>query len=278
VSFYGTPLVGNEYVPAAPRAALIVLHGLSEHIGRYLPCMEHFQRHGLACFGYDQRGHGRSPGIRGDIEQFSQFTEDFRTIRRGIGTRFADLQLFVWGHSMGSIIALCAAADIGNRLAGVVTTGCAVRAVPALPLPFWNFACAVAAELPAIRWNPGLAAKGLSHDPRVEDEYGRDPLVHERVTLRLLVQLARSCNTGLEQAPSIHVPWLAIHGGADRIAPPAGSRQLINRLGSADKQLVIEPGLYHEVHNEAEPAASGFRERVLAWTRERIRRPATEYL
>ena len=270
MSFYGTPLVGLEYIPSAPRAALIVMHGLSEHIGRYLPCMEYFEAHGLACFGYDQRGHGQSPGIRGDIEQFSQLTQDFRTIRRGIGARFAKLQLFVWGHSLGSIVALWAAADAENSLTGVVTTGCAARAVPRLPLPFWNSACALAAALPAIRWNPGLAARGLSHDPRVEEAYRRDPLVQERVTLRLLIQLARACNAGLEEAPSIHVPWLAIHGGADRIAPPEGSRELVRLLGSADKQLVIEPGLYHEVHNEAERAATRFRERVLQWTSERI--------
>jgi alpha-beta hydrolase superfamily lysophospholipase len=138
--------------------------------------------------------------------------------------------------------------------------------------------CAIAAALPAIRWNPGLAEKRLSHDPRVAEEYAHDPLVQSRITLRLLVQLARSCNAGLHKAPSIRVPWLAVHGGSDRIAPPQGSRELIERLGVTDKQLVIEPGLYHEVHNEAEPAATRFRERLLAWASERIRPPATEDL
>ena len=40
--------------------------------------MESLAVSGIACFAYDQRGHGRSPGRRGDIQRFSEFTDDFR--------------------------------------------------------------------------------------------------------------------------------------------------------------------------------------------------------
>ena len=120
-----------------------------------------------------------------------------------------------------------------------------------------------------MRIQPGLKAEALSHDPNVQQDYLRDPLVQKRVTIRLLVELGGSCVELLESVRSIRTPWLAVHGAEDSIAPPAGSQHLIERLGSTDKQLLMQPGLFHEVHNETAPAAERFREMILHWTRQR---------
>jgi alpha-beta hydrolase superfamily lysophospholipase len=128
----------------------------------------------------------------------------------------------------------------------------------------------LASVLPAIHVNPRLAAAALSHDLRVQQDYLHDPLVQHTVSVRLLAQLARACGRTLHEASNIRIPWLAIHGGEDRIAPPAGSRELLQRMASADKTLVVEPGLRHEVHNESEPAATRFRNRVVEWIQARI--------
>ena len=269
--FFDTPLSGVEHVPPAPSAGLIVLHGLAEHTGRYERPIAHLAASGLACFAYDQRGHGRSPGARADVERFSLFADDFATIRAGIAARYPQLPLFVWAHSLGSIVALLSALDPRNDLAGVITTGCAARAVPSLPLTVYSAACKLTALLPTVRVNPGLEVEWLSHDQTVQQAYLQDPLVQKKVSLHLLLELGRTCGHVLENASSIRVPWLAVHGAEDRIAPPEGSKQLIRRLGSPDKQLRIEPGLRHEVHNETEPAATQFLDLILGWIRERTR-------
>jgi alpha-beta hydrolase superfamily lysophospholipase len=267
-------LSGTEFAPPNPSACLIVLHGLAEHRGRYELPMQHFAASGIACIAYDQRGHGRSPGARADVQHFSQFADDFATIRCGVAARYPRLPIFVWGHSLGSIVALCSALDPRNTLSGAITTGCAVRALPALPVRAWCWTSALAGVLPTIRVNPGLTVQFLSRDPKVQQDYLRDPLVQQTVAVRLLAELACACGRVLHYAPAIRIPWLAVHGADDPIAPPAGSRDLVARLGSTDKQLVIEPGLLHEVHNEAEPAATRFRERVVSWIRERENRVA----
>lgn len=258
-------------MPSAPFAGLIVLHGLAEHSGRYERHIAHLATAGLACFAYDQRGHGRSPGARADIDRFSLFADDFASIRAGIGASYPQLPVFVWAHSLGSIVALLSALDSRNGLAGVITTGCAVRAVPPLPLPVYMAACKLTAVLPTVRVDPGLHVEGLSHDPEVQQAYLRDPLVQQKVSLRLLFELGRACRHVLENASAIRTPWLAVHGAEDPIAPPEGSKQLIERLGSRDKLLRIEPGLRHEVHNEVEPAATRFLDSMAGWIRERTR-------
>ena len=41
-----------------------------------------------------------------------------------------------------------------------------------------------------------------------------------------------------------------MHGGADRLAAPEGSRELFERAGSRDKTLHIYDGYYHEIFND----------------------------
>jgi acylglycerol lipase len=271
VSYFNTPLFGIEHIPESPSACLIVLHGLAEHSGRYEATIASIAASGIACFAYDQRGNGRSPGARSDIEHFSQYADDFATIRAGVAARYPKLPIFLWGHSLGSIVAICSALDPRNTLAGVITTGCPVCAVPGWSSPerVWSALRKVAAVLPTVRIRPGFPIEALSHDVQVQQDYLQDPLVQQKVAVRLIVELGSTCASVLREIPSIRIPWLAVHGAEDSIAPPQGSQRLVASLGSSDKQLLMKPGLRHEVHNESAPAAAQFRELISHWIRER---------
>ena len=50
----------------------------------------------------------------------------------------------------------------------------------------------------------------------------------------------------------VDVPILIMHGSADRLSDPQGSRDLYARAKSADKTLKMYEGLYHEILNEPE--------------------------
>ena len=247
-----TPLFGEALLPAQPVAGLVIVHGISEHGGRYRAAMSSFAAQGIACFAYDQRGHGRSPGERADIERFGQFSDDLHEVVQGVAAARAGLPLFLWAHSMGSLVTLDAGARIAGQVRGIATSGCPIaayaRAAPFL-MPPLRFVSRLA---PRARVSSFLGVKELSHDTAVQRAYAEDPLVERAVTLRL--------------------PWLAMHGSEDRIAPPQGSRELMSLLASEDKQLVIYPGQRHEVHNELEPARSQFLGTLAQWVRERCAR------
>jgi alpha-beta hydrolase superfamily lysophospholipase len=55
-------------------------------------------------------------------------------------------------------------------------------------------------------------------------------------------------------ASGITLPILLLHGGADVMTSPEGSRFLHQHVSSSDKTLKIYPGLYHEIFNEPERA------------------------
>ncbi len=54
------------------------------------------------------------------------------------------------------------------------------------------------------------------------------------------------------EAGKITLPILILQGGADWIVDPAGARMLYDLVSSADKEIKIYDGLYHEVYNEPE--------------------------
>jgi alpha-beta hydrolase superfamily lysophospholipase len=70
------------------------------------------------------------------------------------------------------------------------------------------------------------------------------------------------------EAGKISLPLLLLHGGADVMASPEGSRFLYEHVSSADKTLEIFPGLFHEIFNEPEHEA--IFATVLEWCDKRL--------
>ena len=100
-----------------------------------------------------------------------------------------------------------------------------------------------------------LNAEGVSRDPEVVRKYIEDPLVfHGKMSARMLRELFAGMSAIQAGAASITLPMLLLHGGADVMTAPEGSRFLYEHIGSSDKTLKIYPGLYHEILNEPERA------------------------
>lgn len=263
--FYGTDLVGDESLPANARAGLLIVHGMAEHRGRYVDAVRRLTRQGLACFTFDLRGHGDSPGDRADIDSFQIFVNDLLAIRAGIARGHSRLPLFIWAHSLGTIVAIRCVEQDGERLGGVITSGCPIAAFQRVPAPLRGVLKALCTPFSGLQVDPGLGAEQLSHSREVQQSYVADPRVPGKVTVRLLIELEGACRAALDDAGSITVPWLAMHGGADQIAPPQGSKQLVDALGSSDKTLELFAGMRHEVHNELEPTPTDFYARMVHW-------------
>jgi lysophospholipase len=70
--------------------------------------------------------------------------------------------------------------------------------------------------------------------------------------VRTVAELAKAVDAFPERVPSITVPTLIMHGAEDRLAPPAGSVMLNERIGARDKTFHRYDGLYHEIFNEPE--------------------------
>jgi alpha-beta hydrolase superfamily lysophospholipase len=264
----GTRFPGYEVVPHEATAGLIIVHGIAEHGARYRHAAEALARRNIASFVYDQRGHGESPGTRTHIGDFAEFAADLGLIGENVQQRFAQLPLFVWGHSMGSVVVMLAARDL-SWARGFITTGCALDAMPKLDGLAGAVLRMASALAPRLRISLGIDASALMQDPEEQRRHMSDPLVPRTASLRLLYGFAAACRACRANAPKITLPWLAVHGEADKVCPISGSRTLIDTLGSRDKQLVTYPKLLHEVHNEDEAARTALFDLMSRWILER---------
>jgi alpha-beta hydrolase superfamily lysophospholipase len=197
------------------------------------------------------RGHGESGGPRGHTPSYDALMDDIDLFIHLVADRYPGLPRFLYGHSMGGNFVINFALRCRPELVGVIATG------PWLKLAFQPASSKVMLGkimnniLPGFSQASGLDTRALSHDPEVVNAYENDPLVHDKISARLFLNVFESGLWALDHAAEIPLPLLLMHGGADRITSLEASRQFAASAG--DKvTLRIWDGLYHEIHNEPE--------------------------
>ena len=251
----------------AARADVVIVHGFGEHSGRYGALSDHLLATGYSVTVYDQRGHGRSEGLGGHIDCFTDYEDD---LDRVIGLTYGGgggRPLFVIGHSMGGLVALRYLA--GGRpskrelVAGAVVSAPLVKV--AIPVPAHKVAIARlgARMAPRLRLDNEIDPSYLSRDPEVGRAYAADPLVNRKVSTKWFTEAMLAMQDLQARAGQITAPVFVLHGTEDRLASVEGTRDLFGNIGSADKQLAIYEGYYHELFNE--PEKQELFDRVTEW-------------
>ena len=249
----GTRLYTRTWWPdGRARGALVLVHGAGEHCGRYEHVAARLTGAGFTVFGFDLRGHGRSAGRRGHVNSFDEYVDDARAATARARTAVADGPLFLYGHSMGGLIAtLTAARDPAPYRGMVITSPLFAAAVPVPPL-LRAVASVLNVVYPTIGFKSGIPSTYLSHDAGVGQAYDADPLVGHTVTPRWFFAMNRACAEAWEEAPGITLPVLVMQAGDDHLVSAERTRQVFDRLPGPDKTFRLFDGFYHELHNEVQ--------------------------
>jgi len=236
----------------SPKAVLLVVHGLAEHSGRYKNLVNYFVPKGYAVYALDHHGHGKSEGTRSYVDRFSDYLTDLKTFFNMVRKEHKNAKIFLVGHSMGGTIATAYAIEHQKELAGLISSAASLTATPSVSPALLAMAGVVSALAPKMGVTV-LDASAISRDKAVVDAYVNDPLVYRgKVPARMGAELAKMWKQLPEQMPQIKLPMLIMHGSADQLAAPEGSKLLYERAGSKDKTLKLYNGFYHEIFNEPE--------------------------
>lgn len=250
-----------------PCAAVVIVHGASEHSGRYDHVAKALVADRCVVYALDHRGHGRSDGPRALIDRLAAAVADVDRLVSRVRAEHPELPIIMLGHSMGATIALSYTIRHQERLTGLILSGplAALEAAPAGLRLLGRALSTLAPRLPLI----DIDASQVSRDPAVVRAYEADPLNHHgKLPARTVDELARAIDGFPEAVTTITLPVLILYGSDDGLAPPSGAKMLERRIGSADLTVIAYPGLFHEILNEPE------REAVLtdirAWLAERL--------
>ncbi len=254
-------------VPGA-RAAFQVVHGLGDHAARYDEFAVRAAERGLSTWALDLRGHGRSAGPPGYVEDFATLVADVLAFRAFVRARLAeDAPLFLFGHSLGGLLALRTLQINAHAFAGAAVSSPWLSEPK--PPPDWKelLARVLLHVAPGFRFPNGIAAADLSHDPAVVRAYDADPLVQRFIT-PALYHAARSAQEAVRAEPeAIQSPVLFLLAGADRVVSTPASETFALRVGEA-ATVETFPGLFHEVWNEA--GSGPVYRSLFGWVEERI--------
>jgi alpha-beta hydrolase superfamily lysophospholipase len=232
-----------------PKAAVVVVPGFGEHSGRYGNVVNWLVPRGYAVYAIDPRGNGRSPGPRGFVNHFADFRRDVQAFVYQVRAAEPDLPTFLLGHSQGALIVLDCVMHDPEGLAGVIASGPVLGKLPVSPF-LVLLAKALSRVWPRFTLETGLDVTALSRDPQVVQAYVDDPLVQTKATARLGTELMAAINWIQAHASDLALPCLIVHGSADRLCPPEGSRTFFENVTFADKEHLEYEGYYHEVFND----------------------------
>lgn len=248
----GTRLFVTDWLTGAiheKSPGIILMHGLGEHCGRYSHVARFFNDCGWSVRAYDHRGHGRSGGARGDMPDSETVLHDAKIVFDDFA-RYCDGPPLLLGHSMGGLFAARFATAGMTSLRGLILSS------PALAFPMSAFQKLMlntfGAIAPGLAVSNGLDTAYLSHDPAVEAAYNKDPLVHSKITPRLLRGMLAAVEFSHSHAPSLKVPTLLVVAGDDHLVDASGSEAFFARLAPGIGTLHRYAGYYHELFNEVD--------------------------
>ena len=253
----------------APKGIVYLIHGLGEHSGRYEHVAEALTNAGYHMAGFDLRGHGLSEGKRGHTPSFDYFFDDISLFRKEIEKQLGPtLPSFIYGHSLGGLIVINYGMTHPEGLTGAIATDPALELSFTPPPVMWFIAQVMANIIPTFSSNNALDVNALARDAAVVKAYQDDPLVHDHISARHVVDMIRNGGKMLERANEWSLPLLLMHGTEDHITSMDSSKAFAEKAGSKVTFVPWE-GYYHEIHNDI--GKEKVIEKMIAWLDEEVK-------
>ena len=248
----GVCLESYEWRPANPevKGVVVVIHGIRDHASRYATLAQALTDRGFVVVSYDMRGHGQSGGHRQRFDSIEELVADVDLSVQAARLKSPGRPVFVYGHSLGGLVASHYALVHQRELAGLVLSGAALKLVPTV----------TAGDIRLARFFgtlfPNLAAQEINDDwfvstPEAKAEFMKDPLIdHENLPARSARTAVNAIEDISARNEELTLPMLIMHGTEDKQTNVEGSRELSQRAKSADKTLVLYEKQAHDLLHE----------------------------
>ncbi|MTI71045.1 MAG: alpha/beta hydrolase [Firmicutes bacterium] len=232
------------------KAVIIIVHGFCEHLGRYDYVTDKLNEFGFSVYRFDNRGHGKSGGKRGYLNDFNDYIKDLDVIVNLANKENPKKSIFILGHSMGGFITSSYGIKYENKVSGEILSGAATERPDILTGIKGSFFKGLNKIMPNLTLKNKLYNK-LSRDDKISDDFLKDPLNLMEASLKIHVEfLINGIDWLNHNVHKYNLPCLIIHGGNDKIVNKEASENFYNNISSKDKKLKIYDKLYHEILNE----------------------------
>jgi len=263
----GLHIFVRSWMPAAtPRAIVGIVHGVKSHSGYYHWAAKQLVAQGFAVYALDLHGRGQSDGDRFYLAQMSDYVDDAHALVTLAKGRHPSTPFFLLGHSAGGVVSSVYTLEHQAELAGFICESFAFRVyAPDIALSVVKGLSHVAPHLHVLN----LKTEDFSRDPAAVQAMHDDPLIAGEVQpTNTVAELARADERLAREFPRITLPVLILHGTADKVTRPEGSRFFYETAGSSDKTLKLYDGHVHDLLNDV--GREGVMADIVAWIGARV--------
>ena len=242
----GIKIFTREWQPAGkPHGVVVISHGLNAHSGLYewapsssLPRGSRSTRWIIAAAAAPRASASSSRSSRTGRTDLATFIDMVKTREPG-------LPVFLLGHSAGGVIACGYTLEHQDEIAGLICEDFAYQIpAPDVALAILKGVSHVAPHAHVLK----LKNEDFSRDPAVVAALNADPLIaNESQPSETVAELVRADELLKKSFGQITLPLLILHGTADKVTKPSGSKEFYEKAGSSDKTLKLYEGHFHDL-------------------------------
>lgn len=260
----------NRAAGPGARGVCVTVHGMGEHLGKYDEWIEYARERGYHATGHDQRGHGRTPGRRGDFA-FENLVDDLARCVGVSADLYPGLPVFVLAHSLGGLVALAyAGRGPHEALAGMAVSGPLLAFAERVPVWVDLGVRSLARVAPRIPLPRRSIPERLTRDPERIAAMREDDLRHRRITPRAMIDIQSAMERVRTSPEKVDVPLLFLVARADAVVSGADALAYASFVSSSDVTVEQYPGAYHELMNDL--GRKAVFKRICDWYDERCAR------
>tara|TARA_B100000965_G_scaffold77846_1_gene61821 strand:- start:2710 stop:3549 length:840 start_codon:yes stop_codon:yes gene_type:complete len=248
----GSNLMYYSWLPNKKiKVAIGIIHGLGEHSSRYDDFAEYFCKKGYGVYSIDLRGHGKSEGKRGHVNNFKKLIDDSEEMFINIRKENLNVPMVMFGHSLGGCIALNYLCENQSKEIDLAIISSPWLKTVLEPPKFIIYIQKILVVLfPSFTLNNRLDPYHLSKNTNKVKKYIKDPLVHNRISLKMFSEVNKAIDKIENESEKINIPVLLLHGKKDNIISFKGTKKISKKINNS--KLILYEGLYHEPHNDLE--------------------------
>lgn len=240
----------RKWVPeTTPKGLILLIHGHSDHGGRFKIVAEAFVKEGFIFVAPDLRGNGKTEGKRGHFDTLDQMMADIKFLLDESKKSYPGIPVILYSQSMGGNLAINYALQFPEDLKCVVASSPWLRLTKPPVAPVQWLASVINKINPGFTIPNGLNGDDLCHDKKEAQAYIDDPLNHGKVSVSTFFNIKNSGEWAIKNASKLKIPMLLMHGDADPITSYAASQEFHKNSNSFLTFLSFK-GLFHELHNE----------------------------
>ncbi|WP_132318577.1 alpha/beta fold hydrolase [Pseudobacteriovorax antillogorgiicola] len=244
----GLDLFCETYPVDEPQGVAIISHGFGEHCGVYKSLADALQDQNFAVFTYDLRGHGKSPGERGDFGSLGDVVDDLELLVARANERYESKPLFLLGHNIGGSIAAIYTVKTRPHIGGLLLSH----------LPFHIESSSVQRIIkPLLKVFLPIESEHKAQDFLGAVQANDELLHHQALTMMATVELDEGHHRLQRKGDQLVCPLYVVckksHG--------AEHQRFFDRTLSYSKEIAL-----HDMH----PSAPSVFEPMIAWMAKRV--------